>query len=166
MFEKINYKDIQNYIFERLSSEGALLVIGNKENHNNMTIGWATHGVLWSKDVFITYVKPTRYTFNYANKCDTFAICYFDSKDDLLKICGTTSGRDVNKDELCNLHSFEIDNTIGYLEASIIITCKKIYQDEFKKDNFIDLSIYDKRYLDNLAHHFYIGEVVNIYKKK
>lgn len=166
MFEKVNFKEIQNEMYEKLSTEGCLLLIGNVEHHNNMTIGWATHGVLWSKPVIISYVKPTRYTYEFSNKYDTFSICYFEDDRETLKICGTKSGRDINKDEVCNLHTILLDGEIAYEEASLVITCRKLYQDDFKKENFLDMSIYEKRYFDNLPHRFYIGEVMNVYRKK
>lgn len=165
MFEKVDFKSVQNIALEKLGKEGALLLVGNKEKHNNMTIGWATSGILWSKPVVISYVKPTRYTYSFCNKFDTFTICYFDNQNEVLKVCGTKSGRDVNKDELCNLHVVELDGEIAYEEASLVITARKIYQDDFKKGNFLDMSIYDKRYSDDLPHRFYVGEVLNVYKK-
>ena len=166
MFEKVSYKDVQNEMFEKLSTEGGLIVAGDIEKHNNMTIGWATQGVLWSKPVLITYVKPTRYTYEFTNQYDTFSVCYFEDSKETLKICGTKSGRDIDKDEVCNLQAIELDGAVAYEEASLIITCKKIYQDDFKKDSFLDMSIYEKRYCDDLPHRFYVGEVLNVYKKK
>lgn len=166
MFEKVDFKGVQNLALEKLGKEGALILVGNKEKHNNMTIGWATSGILWSKQVVISYVKPTRYTYSFCNEFDTFTICYFDNQNEILKECGTKSGRDVNKDELCSLHVVELDGEIAYSEASLVITCKKIYQDDFKKDNFLDMSIYEKRYMDDLPHRFYVGEVINVYKKQ
>ena len=166
MFEKVNFSEVQNEMYEKLSNEGCLLLVGTKEHHNNMTIGWATHGVLWSKPVIISYVKPTRYTYEFSNKYDTFSICYFENDRETLKICGTKSGRDINKDEVCNLHPVLLDGEIAYEEASLVITCKKLYQDDFKKENFLDMSIYDKRYFDDLPHRFYVGEVINVYRKK
>ena len=166
MFEKVNFSEVQNEMYEKLSKEGCLLLVGTKEHHNNMTIGWATHGVLWSKPVIISYVKPTRYTYEFSNKYDTFSICYFENDRETLKICGTKSGRNINKDEVCNLHPVLLDGEIAYEEASLVITCKKLYQDDFKKENFLDMSIYDKRYFDDLPHRFYVGEVINVYRKK
>ena len=136
MFEKVAFKDVQNIMYEKLSTEGALIVAGNVEHHNNMTIGWATQGVLWSKPVVISYVKPTRYSFEFCNQYEYFTICYFDNRKDVLKECGTKSGRDYNKDELCGLTPFELDGYIAYQEASLIVICKKIYQDDFYEEPF------------------------------
>lgn len=165
MFRQVEFKSVQNEMYEKLGSEGALILVGTKEYHNNMTIGWATQGILWSKPVIISYVKPTRYTFEFCNENEYFTICYFDNRRDVLRECGTKSGRDFNKDELCNLNIVELDQTIAYEEASLVIICKKIYQDDFKEPNFLDKSIIEKRYQDGLIHRFYIGEVVNVYKK-
>lgn len=166
MFKKVEFKEVQNVALGKLGSEGALILVGNMEKHNNMTIGWATSGILWSKQVVISYVKPTRYTYEFCNGFDTFTICYFDNQKDVLKECGTKSGKNVNKDELCNLHPIILDGELAYEEASLVITCRKIYQDDFKKENFLDISIYEKRYQDDLPHRFYVGEVINVYQKQ
>lgn len=165
MFEKVEFKDVQNYCYDKLGKEGALLLVGDANNHNNMTIGWATFGILWSKPVAISYVKPTRYTFNYSNNFDTFSICYFENTKETLKICGTKSGKDINKDEVCSLNIADLDGVLGYEEASLIITCKKIYQDDLKEECFFDKTIVEKRYLDKKIHRFYVGEVLGVYKK-
>lgn len=166
MFNKVEFKDVQNYIYEKLSTSGALLVAGSLEKHNNMTIGWQTNGILWSKPVLISYVKPTRYTYQFTNDSDYFTVCYFDNQRDILKECGTKSGCDYDKDQLCNLHPLLFDGGIGYQEASLIVVCKKIYQDDFKEQLFLDPTIAQKRYQDHLLHRFYIGEVISVYLKK
>ena len=165
MFEKVEFKSVQNEMYEKLISEGGLILAGTLEDHNNMTIGWATSGVLWSKPVIISYVKPTRYTFEFCNKYDTFTILYFENRKDVLKECGTKSGRDYNKDELCNLHPCLLDGEIAYEEASLVITCRKIYQDDFEKESFLD-ETYEEIYKDGLLHRRYIGKIVGIYKKE
>ena len=64
------------------------------------------------------------------------------------------------------LHPVLLDGEIAYAEASLVITCRKLYQDDFKKENFFDMSVYEKRYSDDLPHRFYVGEVLNVYRKK
>ena len=39
------------------------------------------------------------------------------------------------------------------------------YQDDLKEECFLDKSIVEKRYLDNKIHRFYVGEVVEVFKK-
>ena len=42
--------------------KGVLLTTACDGNVNTMTIGWAHIGIVWSKPVFIAYVRESRYT--------------------------------------------------------------------------------------------------------
>lgn len=167
MFKKIDFSEFNVNPFTLFKKDNALITAGTLANHNTMTIGWGTLGVLWRKEIAIAYVKPNRYTYEFTNNSKYFVLAWFDdsswSKDMLLK-CGTKSGRDIDKDKECGLTPFEIDGGIGYNEASILIVCEKIYQDDFIKESFLD-NTYDEIYKDDLVHRRYIGKIVSIYQK-
>lgn len=167
MFNKINVNKINENVFKLLTEDNALITSGTLEDHNTMTIAWGSFGVLWRMPIFTAYVKPTRYTFNYMEKSDTYSICFFNEKiaHDIMKYCGSHSGRYVNKDQACNLTPIILDDTIAYEEARLIIICKKVYSDEFMEEKIIDKSIMGI-YQDNQIHHFYIGKIINVYTEE
>ena len=72
---------------------------------------------------------------------------------------------DVNKDEACNFHPFELNNVTVYEEAKTTIICRKIYADDIKPELFLDNDI-EKCYPDHSYHKMYICEVVAIYQNE
>lgn len=165
-YYKINYQDFESNIFTLFSKNNAVCLFTNHEKRNGLTIGWGTLGTLWSMPICTVYVKPTRYSFEFAETCETFSILFFEDRN-ILKVFGTTSGKDTDKEKILNLHPFEVDNTIAYTEASMILTFEKLYQNEIKKDFIKSQEIIDKPlYADGLFHHEYVGKLVNIYKRK
>jgi len=56
-----------------LDSCGCLLVSGNMEKANVMTIGWGLIGRLGSKPFFMVAVRPSRHTYEFIEKADDFS---------------------------------------------------------------------------------------------
>ena len=167
MFKKISIEEFKENPFTLFKNDYALITAGTIDNHNTMTVGWGTLGVLWRKFIAIAYVKPNRYTYQFTNDSKYFVLAWFDDSPksrEILKICGTKSGKDIDKDKECDLTPFEIDGGIGYEEARLLIVCEKIYQDDFQKDAFLDQT-YNEIYQDGLLHRRYIGNIVGIYIK-
>lgn len=168
MFKKIDLNDFNVNPFTLFKKDNALMTVGTLNNHNTMTVGWGTLGVLWRNEIAIAYVKPTRYTFEYMNSTSCFVFAWFDdslNSKEILKFCGTKSGRDYDKDKECNLTPFEIDGGIGYKEAKMLMVCEIIYEDQFKEEEMVDHNIMSI-YPDKLLHHRYIGRIKGIYIKE
>lgn len=167
MFEKIHPYEIEGNAIKLFKVDSPIVVFGNKESHNGLTVAWGNLGCLWSKEMATVFVKPNRYSFEFANKCEYFSIMWFgELKDSVNKVFGFKSGKDVNKEELCNLTPFMLDNAVAYEEAILIIVCKKIYQKEIDKNNILSKEVLDKpMYKDGLFHSEYFGEIISVYKK-
>ena len=150
-----------NNIYEPLKKGMCLLTAGSINNYNTMTIGWGTIGVLWSKPVFIVYVKPIRYTYEFMESAEYFTVSFYDDiyKKEIAYL-GTKSGRNTNKVFDVDFHPVEIEGyaAVSFKEAKHTIICKKIYSDIFN-DSVLD-GIKDKYYKDEPYHKFYIGEIV------
>jgi hypothetical protein len=52
-----------------------------------------------------------------------------------------------------------------FREARLVLECRKIYQDDLKKKNFLVPEIARKNYPRNDFHRFYMGEIVNVLQK-
>lgn len=95
---KNNIYDFSENIFKIVGKDSALLAAGTISNFNVMTIGWATLGVLWSRNVLICFVRPSRYTYEFMEKSDVFTVSFYDeSYDNKLRYLGSHSGRDEDK---------------------------------------------------------------------
>lgn len=169
-FKKLEVKDYVTNVFTDFKEDWALCTAGSLKDHNSLTIGWGSLGVLWRKNVCTVYVRGSRYTNNYLLNNDYFTVSFYSEEyREALKMYGTVSGRDKNKDELSGFKAFYFDGGISYEEADLVIVCKKIYQDDFKPELFLSKDI-DDFYAptiekDPTYHYYYIGEIVSIYKK-
>ncbi|MHC4507126.1 MAG: flavin reductase family protein [Planctomycetota bacterium] len=80
-----------------LSGSGCLLVAG-AERVNPMTIGWAEIGIVWGKPVFTVLVRPSRFTFGLMEEANEFSVNVpGEALADACMLCGTRSGRDIDK---------------------------------------------------------------------
>ena len=136
-----------------------------KKDFNAMTISWGGLGTMWSMPVVLVAVRFSRYTFQFMERFDTFTLNAFPEKyRDLLNEFGSHSGKELDK-----LHSSDITaiasqqvKAPSFLEAELVIECKKIYWNDINPAHFLDDRIFGK-YLNRDYHRFYIGEVVDIF---
>ena len=81
-----------------LADRWALVTAADGETANPMTVSWGGLGVIWSKPVATIYIRPQRYTHDLLEKEDTFTVSFYgEEQRDALMLCGTKSGRDVDK---------------------------------------------------------------------
>lgn len=151
---------MNNDIFEEIR-KGALITAGTIDDFNSMTIGWGTYGALWSKKVFIAYVKPCRYTFEFMEKNDYFTVSFYDDvyKKELLYY-GTHSGRDVNKEKETKFNPVNVnDVAVTYKEAKKTLLLKKLYYQDLDI-NMIPEDIAKRYYEFDKPHRIYVGEII------
>lgn len=166
MLKEINVSSLSVKPFEKIGKEWMLITAGNEERHNTMTASWGGLGVLFGKDVSFIFVRPQRYTKEFVDSNDGYSLCFFDeSYREALNLCGTVSGRDVNKDEKCG---FTVDCCEGvpyYKEANLVIICKKIFRQPMQESAFIDKELVNRIYSAKDFHDIYVGEVVKAFSK-
>ena len=133
-------------------------------NFNTMTVAWGSIGQMWNKPFVQAVVRPTRYTFEFMEKYDTFTLCAFpDEYKPALNLLGSKSGRDGDKIAETNLNVMQssVVAAPSFKEADLIIECKKIYWDDFKPENFLVPEI-DNNYKLKDYHRVYFGEILAI----
>lgn len=146
--------------------KGILLTTKAGEQVNTMTIGWGTMGVEWGKPIFVAYVRGSRYTHKMIENSGEFTINIpigeFDSK--ILGICGTKSGRDMNKIKELGLMLEEPLNCAvpGIKELPLTLECRVLYRMEQTLDT-IPQDILDKYYPNGDHHYAYYAEIVGAY---
>lgn len=133
MKRQINPFDYAGDICKALP-RGILLTTKRGDEVNSMTIGWGTIGIDWSIPVFIAYVRESRYTKQLLEESGEFTINVpmGDVDKDILGICGTKSGRDMNKIEALGLHLEEpmSISVPGIRELPLTLECKVIYKQQ------------------------------------
>lgn len=129
-----------------------------------------------SKPVFIAFVRENRFTKHQLEKNPEFTINipYGDFDKNILKICGTKSGREIDKIKELNLTLEAPDNISvpAIKELPLTLECKVIYKQrqdsaaisEEDKKKFYPQDVDSLFYGANKDFHIaYYGEIVSAY---
>lgn len=151
---------------ENLHKKGAFLTCKADNEVNTMTISWGSIGFVWHKPMFTVLVRKSRHTHEIIEKCGEFTVSVpFDDKTkNALAICGSKSGREINKIKECNLELKDGKN----ISIPVIKGCGAHYECKvvFKQDmcpNLLDEDIDKASYGAKDYHTVYYGEIVNCY---
>lgn len=138
MFKEINAKEIKDNIIKAIADEWMLISAGNEKGYNMMTASWGFMGEMWGEDTCIAMIRPQRYTMEFVEKNDYFTLSFYGDKKEIHKVCGSMSGRDVNKTDLTGLTPVFAEKSVFFKEARLVIICKKQYIGELKENEFTD----------------------------
>lgn len=151
---------------ENLHKNGAFLTCKVDSEINTMTISWGSIGFVWKKPMFTVLVRKSRHTHELIEKCKEFTVSIpFDGKmKNELAVCGSKSGREVNKIKECNLELKDGKN----ISTPVIKGCGAHYECKvvFKQDmcpNLLDENVDTAVYGTKDYHTVYYGEIVNCY---
>ncbi len=161
LFKNIEPFEISDNVFKSMGVDSFLVTAGKKDHFNTMTAGWGGMGWLWKMPVVFCFIRPQRYTFEFMEKYDEFTISFFKKEyQKVLSVCGSVSGRVVDKMQITGLNPFETDSGNIYFEqARLVLECRKLYSDFIKEDSFLDNQIPPLIYPAKDFHKFYIGQV-------
>ncbi len=138
MFKEITAKEIDGNLIKAIAEEWMLISAGNECGYNMMTASWGFAGEMWGNDTVIAMVRPQRYTMEFIDNCDYFTLSFYGDNKKIHKVCGSMSGRDVDKTALTGLTPVFSDNTVYFKEARLVIVCKKQYVGELREESFTD----------------------------
>ena len=165
MFKEISAKEIDGNLIKAIADEWMLITAGNEKGYNMMTASWGFAGEMWGNDSVIAMIRPQRYTMDFVNVNDYCTLSFYGDNKAIHKVCGSMSGRDVNKTELTGLTPVFSDDTVYFEEARMVIVCKKQYVDQFKKECFTDKEPL-KCYENGDFHHMIIGKIEKVLVKE
>lgn len=165
MLEETDVKLLTDNPFRLIGEEWMLIAAGTCEKHNMMTASWGNLGVLWGKNVATIYIRPSRYTLEFVEKEDYFSLCFFGKNKEIHNICGTKSGRNIDKAKAAKLTPMSDGKCVYFKEAELVLICKKLYASEFNPENFLDPNI-NFCYKEKDYHKVFIGEIVKTLKAK
>ena len=125
--------DEAGHILEHVG-KGVLLTCAAEGKVNTMTFGWGTLGIEWGKPIFIAFVRESRYTKELLDRNPEFTvnIPYGEYDKSVLSICGTRSGRDMDKIQELGLELEEAEtiSVPGIRQLPLTLECKVIYRQE------------------------------------
>lgn len=112
------------------------------------------------------YIRPQRYTLEFVEREEYYSLCFFGPEyRQALSLCGSKSGRDVDKDAATGLTP-RFDQAAPYYEqARLVFLCRKLYRQDMEESAFLDKGLLEKWY-DNDLHRMFIGEIVKVLEKE
>lgn len=122
----IDYKENLDHTLEVMGAHGLLLTAAGAGGRPNvMTIGWGNVGIIWGRPMFLVYVRPSRYTFAKLAEAAEFVVNVpREGMEEVCAVCGTESGREVDKFAECNLTAVPA-REVG---APLIEQCVRFYE--------------------------------------
>ena len=164
-FCEISPNQMEDNPFSLIGKDWLLLTAGTSGNYNTMTVSWAGVGVLWNKDVCTAYVRPQRHTFGFMEREEYFTLsAYPEEYREALRICGTKSGREIDKAAVTGLTPMDVGGATAFEEARLVILCRKLYAQDLRPECMIDPAV-DSNYPQKDYHRMYIGEIIRVWKK-
>lgn len=164
--KKIRYNELTTEMLKQLEV-GAFLTVKNDNKVNTMTIGWGSIGYIWNRPIFTVLVRYSRFTHELLENTDEFTVSV-PTKNNLSKalgICGTQSGRNLDKIQAADL---TLQESMA-LETPIIKDCDlhfecKIIHKQSMEPGLLNENIKKEKYSDNDYHVIYYGEIVESYQ--
>ena len=133
MKKDIQVWDYAGKILEE-TAKGVLLTTKSAEQVNTMTIGWGILGIQWGKPIFVALVRESRHTKKMLDENPEFTVNVPLGQIDknILALCGTKSGRDMDKIAQLGL-TLEEGKTVSVpaiKELPLTLECKVIYKQD------------------------------------
>ena len=164
--KKIDIRDYAGEIIKAMRP-GILLTTKVGGKVNSMTIGWGTLGIIWERPVFVAYVRQQRYSREMLDECREFTInvpvgAY---RRKILGICGSKSGRDMDKIEAAGLTRVEpeVISVPVIKELPLTLECRVLYRQEQESDQFNEEITRQFYTMETGDHICYYGEIVAAY---
>ena len=170
MKREVNVWDYAGKILE-VMDKGILMTTAADGEQNTMVIGWGHLGIIWGKPTFCAYVRESRHTKKLvdANREFTINVPLGAIDKNIIAVCGTKSGRDMDKFKELGLET-EPGMTVsvpGIRQLPLTLECKVLYQQD-QESSAIDSACLQRYYTPGTRngtdfHTVYIGEITAAY---
>jgi len=165
MLHPVPIKGFQEDFNTLLQERGGLLTAAGTPV-NPMTVGWGQIGRLWGKPVCTVYIRPQRFTAGLMKETSHFSLSFLpEDRHDVVSLCGSKSGRDVDKVKACGLTICSDLSAPYYAEAELVLICRTLYAQDMDSACFVEKDVDEKNYPGHDYHRMYVGEVETILKK-
>jgi len=162
-FRIIEPQAIRDNPFHLIDSDWMLVTAGTMRKWNTMTASWGGLGILWNKPVAFSFIRPTRYTYEFMEKVDRYTLSFFPERyRKSLEFCGSNSGRDVDKARATGLTPVsDRPGCIFFTQARLVLECRKLYFQDIDPKHFLNPGIV-RMYPQRDFHRLYIGETTRV----
>ena len=161
--QKVHYTAHFDAVTKAMTSHGLLLGSYDAAGAPNvMTIGWGAVGNIWGIPIWTVLVRPSRYTYRCIEHSGCFTVNV--PTEDMAGhcvTCGSRSGRDVRKFEVCGLTAERAGSvlapTVG--ECPLVYECQVMHSNDVLPDRLAD-EILSGAYVDGDYHRVYWGKIL------
>mgnify|MGYP000808629690 FL=1 len=169
-YDKLEASDLPDNVIQLIGKEWMLVTAGDESSFNTMTASWGGIGFLWNKPVVYIFIRPERYTFEFIEKSEYFTLSFLGEENRAIhKICGSKSGREVDKVKETGLKPIITEKgNILFEQGRLSLECRKLYTDVMKEDCFIDPSVCKQWYggAHGGLHHIYVAEITGAWMRE
>ncbi len=164
--KEITIFDVKENVVDLLNNQWGLITAGKEGAFNTMTVSWGAIGELWGREMVTAYIRPQRYTKEFLDNNDYFTLSFYPPEyKKALALCGSKSGRDVDKAKEAGLTPVFREAAPYFQEAKLVIVCQKIAVGKFGPEQFIDQTILNEYPADDF-HYIYYGEIQKVLIEK
>ena len=166
MFQSVNPSELTDNVFSLIGDQWMLITAGTADHCNTMTASWGGLGVIWGAPAATCYLRPQRYTKEFVDREEYFTLSFFDKQwRKALALCGSKSGRDVDKVQECGFtQKIAACGAPYFEEAELVLVCRKRFAQKMDPEN-IPEDVKEKWYPEKDYHTMYIGEIIEVLKK-
>lgn len=111
-----------------------ILLNTQADKFNSMVIGWGHVGTIWNQLTFTVYVRQSRYTLGQLDRTGVFTVSTPRPGErlspEVMKVCGSQSGRDVDKAPLFTLRPGRSIAVPAILEYPLTLECEVLYRQD------------------------------------
>ena len=149
---------------EMLASGGLLLASTREDGASNvMTIGWASVGVIWGVPVMVVLVRPSRYTYRFIEASRLFTVNVpTQAMRPYVNICGTKSGRDVDKLAGVPISMGQRVDAVVLKECPLVYECKVVHTNDVIPENLVP-DVERRAYAHGDYHRLFYGQIVGTF---
>lgn len=172
MREKIDVAEYAPTILRELP-RGVLLTASADGRANPMTIGWGTLGIEWGRELFVAYVRSSRFTYGLLEKSGEFTVSapmrtgekdHDQRVNQILVVCGSKSGRDMDKVADLGLTLVEGEKVAApaIQELPLTLECRVLHKSE-QDESRLPEDLRERYYASDAPHTAYYAEIVSAY---
>lgn len=164
-YQTISLRETEGNLVKRIAEQWMLVAAGDQTGYNMMTASWGGTGEMWGTDVAVAVVRPTRYTYEFLERADHFTLSFFnkDWKQRVHSVCGSQSGRSVDKAAATGLTPIFDHSSVRFEQAELTLCLRKIYVSDVNPKGFLDPAI--AKWYEGDYHRMYVGAVEAVLKK-
>lgn len=167
MLERIRWDQQTEWLKAGMAGNGAFLNVQTPVGRTNpMTIGWGQVGIIWGRPIFTAFVRKSRYTYECLQQVDEFTVSVprLGELADELMLCGTKSGRDLDKALECGF-SLVPGQSVGTPiigECGLHYECKIMARCQLEMPDLVSDDVRRIYKVPDL-HQIVLGEIVTAY---